>query len=93
MNKVDLMRSILQFGENWLALKHSSHSVAETILLKLWQKFFMRNGWRSWGGRHHSALWDFEGSPVCETHELFVRRDGGIGRFKSDNICAFERDK
>jgi hypothetical protein len=47
---VDLVRSVSQFAENPFPLKYLHRPFIETELIKVWQKFFVGNGWRSGGG-------------------------------------------
>jgi hypothetical protein len=50
MDKLDLVRSVSQFAESRFPLKYSHCPLVETKLFKVWQKFFVVNGWRSCGG-------------------------------------------
>jgi hypothetical protein len=44
------MRSVSQFAESQFPLNYSHRSLIETKLFKVWQKFFMGNGWGSCSG-------------------------------------------
>jgi hypothetical protein len=50
MDKVSLAWSVSQFAESRFPLKYSHRPLVETKLFKIWQTFFVGNGWGSCGG-------------------------------------------